>query len=170
MTDGWQAARRFFPRSDARPDLMLNGLLAARGLWRGTSRLTLGPDTDASPTTAALAPAIGGHFWRLAYTWIYQNRPQEGELLVGYDPRTDLATVHWADTFHTGDTVMACTGTVGDDGVVDVAGTFAAPSGPDWGWRIVVEPVGREALRVVMHSVSPEGEVAPAVEATYEPV
>ena len=148
---------------------MLNGLLAARGLWRGTSHLTLGPVTDASPSAAALAPAVGGRFWRLAYTWFHENRPQEGELLVGYQPRTDVATVHWADTFHTGDTVMACTGTAGDDGVVAVAGTFAAPTGPDWGWRIAIAPVGRESLRVTMHSVSPEGEVWPAVEADYEP-
>ena len=149
---------------------MLNGLLAARGLWRGTTRLSLGPDaTHDSPATAALAPAIGGRFWRLAYTWLHENRPQEGELLVGYDPAADVATVHFADTFHTGDTVMECTGTATDDGVVAVAGTFAAPGGPDWGWRIAIEPVGREALRVVMHVVSPEGEVSPAVEADYAP-
>ena len=151
--------------------MLLHGLLAARGLWRGTTRLTLGPDTpqDASPATAALTPAIGGRFWRIAYTWIYQDRPQEGELLVGYQAEADVATVHWADTFHTGDTVMACTGTAGDDGGISVVGSYPAPSGPDWGWRIVVEPVGRESLRVVMHNVSPAGEVYPAVETTYEP-
>ncbi len=170
MTDGWQAAGTFFWPALA-PASMLNGLLAARGLWCGTTRLTLGPGAppDVSPTTASLSSAIGGRFWRLAYTWIHQNRPQEGELLVGYQPRTDVATVHFTDTFHTGDTVMACTGTVGDDGVVAAEGTFAAPSGPDWGWRIAIEPIGRESLRVVMHAVSPEGEVSLAVEADYAP-
>ena len=62
---------------------------------------------------------------------------------------------------------MACVRTAGDDGVVAVTGSYAAPSGPDRGWRIGVEPVGRESLRVVMHAVSPE--VSPAVETTYEP-
>lgn len=148
---------------------MLNGLLAARGLWRGTTRLTLGPDADVSPTEASIMPAIGGRFWRLAYTWTRDGQPQEGELLVGYQPQADVATVHFVDTFHTGHSVMACTGTVGDDGVVAVVGSFAAPSGPDWGWRIAIAPVGRESLRVLMHAVSPEGEVSEAVEADYAP-
>ena len=142
---------------------MLTGLLAARGPWRGTTRLSLGPDVSDSPATATLEPAIGGRFWRLAYTWSHEGEPHEGELLVGYQPASDVATVHFADTFHTGHTVMACAGTAGDDGVVDVAGTFAAPSGPDWGWRIAIEPVGRETLRVLMHVVSPEGEASPAI-------
>ncbi len=150
---------------------MLNGLLAARGLWRGTTRLTLGPEAppEVSPASAALTLAIGGRFWRLAYTWFHENRPQEGELLVGYQPREDVATVHFADTFHTGDTVLACTGTVGDDGAVAAEGAFAVPGGPDWGWRIAIAPVGRESLRVVMHVVTPDGRVSPAVEADYEP-
>ncbi|HEX9952961.1 MAG TPA: DUF1579 family protein [Rubricoccaceae bacterium] len=151
--------------------MLLHGLLAARGLWRGTNRLhdpTTGAPAD-TPATAVVTPVVGGRFWRIAYTWIYQDRPQEGELFVGYQAEAGVATVHWADTWHTSDTVMACEGTAGDDGVVDVAGSYPAPSGPDWGWRIVVEPVGRESLRVVMHTVSPEGEVYPAVETTYEP-
>ena len=151
--------------------MLLNGLLAARGLWRGTNRLqdpTTGNPAK-SPATAVVTPVVGGRFWRIAYTWIYQDRPQEGELLVGYQPRTGIATVHWMDTWHTSDTVMACAGTAAHDGVVAVVGSYAAPSGPDWGWQIVVEPVGRESLRVAMHTVSPEGEATPAVEATYEP-
>ncbi len=146
---------------------MLNGLLAARGLWTGSTRLFLGGPPAVSASEAALAPAIGGRFWRLAYSWAHDGRPHEGELLVGY--QADVATVHFADSFHTGCAVMACTGAVGDDGVVDVAGTFAAPDGPDWGWRIAVEHVGRESLRVTMHAVSPGGEVSPAVEASYAP-
>ncbi len=148
-----------------------NGLLAARGLWRGTNCLQ-DPTTgrpDETPSTAAVTSVVGGRFGRIAYTWLYQNRPQEGELLVGYRARADEATVHWMDTWHTGDTVLACTGTAGDDGVVAVEGTYAAPTGPDWGWRIAIEPVGRESLRIVMHNVSPEGEVWPAVEAVFAP-
>jgi hypothetical protein len=151
--------------------MTINGLLAARGLWQGTNRLQ-DPTTgapDETPSTAAVTSAVGGRFWRIAYTWMYGGCPQEGELLVGYQPREDVATVHWADTWHTGDTVMACTGAVGDDGVVSVVGSYAAPEGPDWGWRISVEPVGRESLRVVMHNVSPEGEAWLAVETEYAP-
>ena len=150
--------------------MLINALSAARGLWRGTNVLqdpiTGGPET--TPTTAAVTSIVGGRFWRIAYTWFYQNTPQEGEMIVSYQSKTDVATVYWLDTWHTSDSVMVCTGTAGDDGVVSVVGSFPAPPGPDWGWRIVVEPVGRESLRVVMHAISPEGEESLAVEATYE--
>jgi hypothetical protein len=52
---------------------------------------------------------------------------------------------------------------------LSVRGTYAAPPGPDWGWRIDVTP-GGEGLRVIMHNVWPEeqgGKEELAVEAVY---
>jgi hypothetical protein len=74
-------------------------------------------------------------------------------------------TLHWIDSWHNGDAVMACEGT-GSDGRVDVRGSYPAPSGPDWGWRIRVEP-GSGSLVIRMDNVSPDGEEYPAVEASY---
>jgi hypothetical protein len=38
-----------------------------------------------------------------------------------------------------------------------VRGSYAAPPGPDWGWRTDVTP-NAERLRVVMHNVWPEAQ------------
>ena len=47
-------------------------------------------------------------------------------------------------------------------------GSYAAPPGPDWGWRIAIRPGDGSALAIVMHNVTPGGEEAVAVEATYK--
>ncbi len=57
----------------------------------------------------------------------------------------------------------------GDGAVITVVGSFAAPPGPDWGWDIVLTPQPGAALSMLMHIYTPEGEMAPAVEAAYTP-
>ena len=64
---------------------------------------------------------------------------------------------------------MACEGAVEPDGAIAVRGSYAAPPGPDWGWRIVIRPAGKPALHIVMYNVTPGGQEALAVEATYAP-
>jgi Protein of unknown function (DUF1579) len=50
---------------------------------------------------------------------------------------------------------------------VDVRGSYAAPPGPDWGWRTVIETAGTDSFRMVMHNVSPDGQEYLAVDAEY---
>src|SRR5262249_1570333 len=67
----------------------LEGLTACAGSWRGTNTLqdanTGKP--EASPSTVTVTPVLAGRFIRLDYTWGYQGKPQEGSLLVGFDPK-----------------------------------------------------------------------------------
>ncbi len=144
-------------------------LLACTGQWSGTSTLqdpfTHKPVESASSLTAT--PILDGRFIRLDYTWIYDDRPQEGSLLVGYDPHTNMATAHWIDTWHMGHGVMALAGVRLETGGVDVRGTYAAPPGPDWGWRIILTPADESRLRLTMHNITPAGLEEPAVEAFY---
>ena len=49
---------------------------------------------------------------------------------------------------------------------LSLLGSYAAPPGPDWGWRIVLEPLS-ETLQIRMDNITPDGEDLPAVEATY---
>jgi hypothetical protein len=90
-------------------------------------------------------------------------------LLIGYDPKANLATVHWIDTFHNGSKVMACTGTIDADGTVDVRGRYAAPPGPDWGWRIKILAPTHDRLQMEMYNIHPGGEEEIAVRATCSP-
>jgi hypothetical protein len=50
---------------------------------------------------------------------------------------------------------------------IDVRGSYAAPPGPNWGWRTVIETPDDDSLRIVMYNVSPEGKEDLAVDAVY---
>ena len=147
----------------------LERLAACEGRWRGSNRLH-DPHTgkpEDSPATAELAPLLNGRFVRLDYTWSYQGAPQEGSLLIGCRASRGKATAHWIDSWHMADGVMACEGAVDPDGGIDVRGSYAAPPGPDWGWRILLRPAGDATLRLVMYNVTPDGQEALAVETTF---
>ena len=137
------------------------------GSWRGTNSLWLSPDASAqkSATTLTLAPAIEGKFLEIKYTWIYDDQPQEGLLLIGYE--AELVTAIWADSWHMGKKFMQCQGVIKENGSVDVRGQYQAPPGPDWGWRIVLEHEGENTLNLTMYNITPEGQEALAVEAVY---
>jgi hypothetical protein len=45
-----------------------------------------------------------------------------------------------------GDKVMTCRGPVQLDPLLSVRGYYAAPPGPDWGWRIDLQSAGDSAL------------------------
>jgi hypothetical protein len=151
----------------------LDALSACTGSWRGTSTLQ---DPHAgvaaeSPSTAVVSPVPGGA--RLDYTWSYQGKPQQGSILFGTDGTdgaTGALTAWWTDTWHTGNQPMACSGPKPGGPTLSVRGTYAAPPGPDWGWRIDVTPDG-DKLRIVMRNVWPQeqgGKEDLAVEADYE--
>ncbi|UCF18623.1 MAG: DUF1579 family protein [Gemmatimonadota bacterium] len=66
-----------------------------------------------------------------------------------------------------GERVMACAGTADADGAIDVRGAYAAPPGPDWGWRIELRPGADRTLNLVMHNIHPDGGAMLAVETEY---
>ena len=147
-------------------------LIACKGRWNGVNTLhdphTKAPDESAS--TAIVTPLLKGTFLRLDYTWEYDGEPQDGSLLIGGVAAEGVATAHWVDTWHMGEDVLACTGERRDHGGISVCGTYAAPPGPDWGWRIELIPQDGDALRIQMFNVTPDGVEAPAVEAAYRRV
>ena len=149
----------------------LDTLLACAGTWRGANRLFVSPDgpADESASVVTVTPLLRGTFVRLDQTWAREGRPAEGSLLVGFDAASKVATAHWIDTFHMGRKVMACEGTVGDDGALDVRGGYAAPPGPDWGWRIRVTAAAGSQLEIVMFNIDPAGNEQLAVRATHAP-
>jgi hypothetical protein len=79
---------------------------------------------------------------------------------------TQRHTVHWIDSWHMGPAVMACYGSVSAT-PLSVRGSYSAPPGPDWGWRIDLATDGRDTLAVTMYNISPTGKEELAVEATY---
>jgi hypothetical protein len=145
----------------------LESLAACAGSWRGANTLR-DPNTgkpEESPSTVAVTPVLGGRFVRVDYTWVYQGKPQEGSLLVGFDPQTGEVSGHWIDSWHMGPKAMACLGTA-SDGSIAVRGSYAAPPGPDWGWRIEIGP-GDGTLRITHTNIFPDGKEGPAAEGVY---
>ena len=148
----------------------VESLAALSGRWAGTSTLQ-DPNTgkpEASPSTLTVTPILGGRFVRLDYTWGYQGKPQEGSLLVGCDPAAGTVSGHWIDTWHMGRGVLTCAGRT-DDPTLSLRGSYAAPPGPDWGWRIELTP-SATAIRLVMYNIWPAeqgGKEDLAVEAEY---
>lgn len=147
---------------------ILEALAACAGTWRGTNKLQdpMNNLAEDSAGTATVTPLLGGRFVRMDYTWEYQGKPQEGSLLIGFDPKTDMASTHWIDSWHMGRQVMVCSGK-GSDGKLAVTGSYAAPPGPDWGWRIEITPEGEGGLVMVMYNIWPEGREDLAVESRY---
>ena len=140
------------------------------GTWHGTNRLW-DPHTqkpDDTPSRMSLTPILGGRFVRIDYSWSYHGEPQEGSYLLGGDAKDATVTLHWIDTWHMATKGMVCQGPAGDAHGVDVRGSYAAPPGPDWGWRITLQlDSGNQTLQGRMYNVEPAGREAPAVEATY---
>ena len=139
------------------------------GSWVGTNRLWLSPGEPVheSEATALVALAAHGYFVTIQYTWADEGEPQDGLLVLGYDTQLKAVTAVWIDSWHMRDKYMLCQGAGGAEGVVSVKGSYAAPPGPDWGWWIAFEPRERDAFRIVMHNVSPDGKAELAVEAAY---
>ena len=144
-------------------------LLAFTGNWQGKNSLWLSPDEPVreSTTTLSLNPTINGKFIQVKYTWADEGKPQEGMLLIGYENERQLATAVWVDSWHMGEKYMFCQGVIHENGSVDVRGQYQAPTGPDWGWRIVIEPESENTLNLIMYNTTPKGEEALAVEAKY---
>lgn len=147
----------------------LDGLIACAGNWRGTNALQDPHNNIAeeSSATATVTSVAQGRFVRLDYTWEYQGKPQDGSLLIGFDPKADKVSAHWIDSWHMGRQVMACEGTGPSGSTITVLGSYAAPPGPDWGWRTEITTEDGRSLRVVMYNIWPEGRADLAAEAVY---
>jgi len=139
----------------------LEAMLTNAGEWVGTNDLVLqeGAAPLQSAATARVAGVLLGRFVRVDYTWNYEGQPQEGMMLIGYQPKAGVVTMDWADTMHNGRRVMHCTGGAAADGTLEVKGTYPAPPGPDWGWRTVIAPAAgaSEKLVITMYNIWPEG-------------
>jgi Protein of unknown function (DUF1579) len=139
------------------------------GNWQGSNQLQ-DPHANSpedSPSNLTVTSILKGKFIRMDYTWAYHGDPQEGSFLIGYEANLNIVTVHWMDTWHMSDKVMICQGKSETDNELSVQGSYAAPPGPDWGWRIGMKSENNQTLRIIMYNLSPEGQAYLAVEAEY---
>ncbi len=140
------------------------------GEWAGSSRLWLFPGATVreSETTASVAPAAGGAFLIINYRWEDEGTPQDGILLVRLSVEPGTCDMVWIDSWHTGGEFMVFRGEEDRDGSMSAVASYAAPPGPDWGWRIVLSAESETEMRITMYNITPDGNEALAVEAMYE--
>src|SRR5262245_16919545 len=80
----------------------MDKLKSAAGNYKGTNRLHYPPNSkpDDMPSNLMLTAILNGRFIRIDYVWSYQNAPQEGSMLIGFEPAENLVTMHWIDMAH----------------------------------------------------------------------
>lgn len=138
------------------------------GDWVGENRLWMNPTEPplTSRSTLTVASTAQGRFLTLAYTWTFNDQPQDGLLLIGAPKAGEPASAGWVDSFHQSGKVMSCSGQATDTGVC-VTGHYAAPPGPDWGWSLSVKASATGELIFEMHNIPPGGAPELAVRAVY---
>jgi hypothetical protein len=138
------------------------------GDWQATNHLWFMPGTPAfeSHTTLTVAPALGDFVTLLRYTWSHDGTPHEGVMLVR-DAADSPPEIVWLDSFHTGRKFMTLGAGTRSGTVLTGTGSYAAPEGPDWGWRVELHAESDGALLVRHYNILPDGLEALAIEARY---
>ena len=139
------------------------------GEWKGTNRLHtpwMPVKVHESDSTASVRSKMNSQFLTIEYTWAFEGEQQEGMLILGCDPHSNAVQAVWTDSWHSKDILMLCNGNMDSDGKISVAGSYAVPEHPDWGWRTEITP-GENAFRYAMYNVTPEGEEEIAVETDF---
>jgi hypothetical protein len=135
-------------------------LLSSAGTWEGTNQLQFatGEPMQESPNRIVSTPLLHNTFLRIDQTWTWKNELQHGSILIGYNPKTETATLHWIDTFHNGVRVMTCTGNFTPKNTLIVLGSYPAPNSPDWGWRIEIPTPTENHFQIDMFNLNPNGQ------------
>jgi hypothetical protein len=148
--------------------VVVESLHALSGSWRGDSRLWLHRPEEAtydSVMTAQIEPAIQRQALLVRYAWEIEGEPQDGLLVL--NQRSAIVAGVWFDSWHMTNSSMSLTGEAEATGSVSVTGTYPAGDGPDWGWRILLEPGKGTHLLLRMFNVTPDGDEELAVETDF---
>ena len=83
-------------------------------------------------------------------------------ILLALDEKSGENRSAWLDSWHMARQVMTCECETNDE-MATLSGSYAAPPGPDWGWRIEVDLRDPEHLTLRMFNVPPAGDEVIAV-------
>lgn len=131
------------------------------GEWSGTKNLYLSgqPEPDhQSESRLRVRPVAIGRGLELNYDWSHEGQPQAGAMLLV--PAAESANAGWVDSWHQSSSLMHLSGTVDQAGKISLLGSFSVGSGPDWGWRIELTPLGDKGLRLQMFNINPASQQA----------
>ncbi|MDQ8153507.1 MAG: DUF1579 family protein [Gemmatimonadota bacterium] len=143
-------------------------LAALAGHWHGDNTLWLNPNAEPrrSDATATVTVEAEGQSLSVRYQWADRGAPQSGVLLLVSDAGSNALSAAWTDSWHSNCVLMECRGATTDT-AASVHGTYAAPPGADWGWRLALEATAVDECALRMFNISPEGDEQPAVEMRF---
>jgi hypothetical protein len=108
-----------------------------------------------------------GQFTSLSYTWSFNQQLQEGQIIFLSSLGENPARAIWFDSWHMRNDIMICEGMTQQEGTLSLRGSYPAPPGPDWGWRIEIDYHKEGLLLIYMLNITPEGRETLAVHAQY---
>jgi len=144
---------------------------ALDGEWVGTSVTWFEPGVvaDTSPIRARIRALPGAAAAVYTYDASIQGKAFTGAALFAFDAFGSRVDGAWSDSFHMNTNLMVSHGD-GHAGGFSLLGSYRVPGGgPAWGWRTAVELTG-DRLTVTAFNITPAGDEARAVQASYERV
>ena len=156
-------------------DSVLHGphsqLASLAGNWEGEIEVWF--DADASPERGQLVGTIqtmlDKRFIRFDYSNSMQGETHSGMLLIGYYLVRKACTISWIDSFHTGTQILQLESTELGKEVFEGKGSYSDPSGgPDWFWRIVIEPLPENKLAIRHYNIHPNAQEDTAIRILLE--
>lgn len=140
------------------------------GEWKGKNRLyttwIVENPVRESDSISNVKLAANEKFLKIEYDWIYEDKTQEGLLLIGSEKDSNEVRAFWIDSWHMSDKFMTCDGNFSENSIL-MKGFYEVPNHPDWGWRTDIHFENENSFKIEMYNVSPEGEEDLAVEAEY---
>jgi hypothetical protein len=121
--------------------------------WKGKAELWLDPegnDVAISDCSLTVNPGI------LSYAWVYEGETKTGSFSFYEGGAT------WTDSWHQPEPVR-CIDLAGAWGLFTVEYSYAAPPGPNWGWRSQLSQRPDGSLVLQMTNIAPWGEECRAV-------
>lgn len=140
------------------------------GEWAGNNLLHLSwltPSDFNSAGQMSVQAIANGKCLTSKYTWSHEGTPHEGFLLLAHAATSGVTTAGWVDSWHQSGGVLTCQGSLHENGTIEVRGSYPAPPGPDWGWRITIAKRSDNELQMLMHNCAPDGTEDLAVQADY---
>lgn len=112
----------------------------------------------------------GRRFALHEYTYGEGEQAGEGVAIYGLHLDADACESAWADTFHTGTSLLFSKAPREASGYKVLTHYTDGKGGPEWGWRTELSQPADDALLIVMFNVLPDGQEARAVETRYQRV
>jgi hypothetical protein len=142
-------------------------LLATQGNWEGVSRLWLDahqPPAE-SPIRLQARPLPGEHVVEMNYRTRAMGQREDGRFLWGFDLNEKAFQLVWLDTFHTGASMMVCTGDrKPTPREISVLGHYPDGAGGQWGWRTTLSQPKPGQLFIRAFNVPPGQKEQHAIE------